>query len=70
MNRARRATVARQRRHASPEDPPAALDRAALLRIAEAMLEADQTTSGATLIEPSGEVTYIAAATLRRGGRA
>jgi hypothetical protein len=70
MNRAdRRATAAKQRRQANP-DNSAVPDRAGLLRIVAAALEADDTMSGVTLIEPNGTITHIDAATLRQGGRA
>jgi hypothetical protein len=70
MNRAdRRAAAAKQRRQASPGNL-AVPDRAGLLRIVTAALEADEGMSGVTLIEPNGTTTYFDAAMLRRGGSA
>ena len=39
-------------------------------RIVAAMVEADETVSGATVITANGEVSHVDAAILRRGGSA
>jgi hypothetical protein len=44
--------------------------RAAALRILLALVDADPTVSGASLILPDGSVTYLDAAQLRRDGQA
>jgi hypothetical protein len=49
---------------------PAEDRRATAIRILLALAEVDPTVSGATLVLPDGSVTYLDAATLRRGGRA
>jgi hypothetical protein len=46
------------------------LDRAKPLRIAAALIEADNSVSGITLFTPDGEASYVDAGTIRRGGRA
>lgn len=68
MNRAQRRAAARS---ALPgDDVVIAPDRARLLRPLAALVETDSNVSGVTLITPEGEVSYIDAHTLRRGGRA
>lgn len=69
MNRAaRRAAAAKQRRTVTTPPPP--LERAAVVRLVAAMAAEDPTMTGATLIEPSGEITFLDAELLRRGGSA
>jgi hypothetical protein len=71
MNRAqRRATRSGQRRRANDGDVIVAFDRADLLRFVAAMVEADETVSGATVITADGDVSRVDAAMLRRGGSA
>jgi hypothetical protein len=41
-----------------------------LLRFVAAMVERDRSLTGATLILPIGEITYLAAGPTRRAGRA
>ncbi|MGC1412837.1 MAG: hypothetical protein WA864_28300 [Acetobacteraceae bacterium] len=47
-----------------------ALDRDDLVKTVAALVEADQTLGGATLILATGETVHFDAAMLRRGGRA
>jgi hypothetical protein len=71
MNRAQRRTArSGQRRRANDGDLIVAFDWADLLRIVAAMVEADETVSGATVITADGEVSHVDAALLRRGGSA
>jgi hypothetical protein len=71
MNRAdRRAAAAQQRHQTKPNAVTLPPDRAALLRIAARLVEDDASISGATLIEPSGRITFLDAELLRRGGSA
>jgi hypothetical protein len=46
------------------------LDQLTRMRLAAALIEADGSVSGLTLVTPDGEVTYLDAEVLRRGGRA
>lgn len=71
MNRtARRSAAATQRRQSATKDPPTPLDRAAVVRLFAGMAADDPRISGGTLIEPSGEVSFLNAELLRRGGSA
>jgi hypothetical protein len=51
-------------------DLAVATSRAGLLRLVAALADADPTVSGATVIMPDGEFTYVDAAMLRSGGTA
>ena len=66
----RRAARSGQRRRVNDGDLIVASDRADLLRTVAAMVEADETVSGATVITADSEVSHLDAATLRRGGSA
>ena len=66
MNRAeRRAAAAKRQRQAGPRDP-----RASIVQIFAGMAADDPSIAGATLIEPSGQITFLNAELLRRGGSA
>jgi hypothetical protein len=67
MNRhARRAHEVDQRRAAQRRGDLIALAH----QVISDMADRDETVAGATLILPDGEVTYVDAATIRRGGSA
>ena len=71
MNRQqRRAAAAKHRHRVADGDVIVALDRDGLVRSVAAMVEADETLGGATLIMATGETIHFDAATLRRGGNA
>jgi hypothetical protein len=63
QNRHQRRTTARLQRGGR-------MDRADLVSIANALIEADATATGATLVLPDGETIYLSADLLRRGGSA
>ena len=70
MNRQqRRAAAAKKRHRVDDGDIIVALDRDGLVRSVAAMVEADETIGGATLIMGTGETIHFDPATLRRGGR-
>jgi hypothetical protein len=69
MNRKQRRALETSCRH-EVDDLVVAFDRGALLRIVAAMVEVDDTVSGATIITPDGRTTYVSAAMLRQGGHA
>jgi phage-related protein len=48
----------------------APMSLAEIIRIVHALIEADDTVSGATVVMPNGKKRYIDAATLRQGGAA
>jgi hypothetical protein len=66
----RRAAASRHRRRLMDGDQIIALDRDDLVKTVAALVEADQTLGGATLILATGETVHFDAAMLRRGGRA
>jgi len=66
--KARRAAEALRRRLGEPD--AAAPDRASLVRMVAEWADRDPSVTGATLIMPDGEVSYIDAGLLRRGGTA
>jgi hypothetical protein len=70
MNRRQRRAAEAARRRIPDDSLIVALNRADLLRIVAAMVEADETVSGATIITADGEVSYVDATMLRRGGQA
>ncbi len=72
MNRQQRraaAAAAKKRHRVDDGNIIVALDRDGLVRSVAAMVEADETIGGATLIMGTGETIHFDAATLRRGGR-
>jgi hypothetical protein len=69
MNRAQRRAAESARRRIPDDSVIVALNRADLLRIVSAMVEADNTVSGATIITADGKISYVDAAMMRRGGR-
>jgi hypothetical protein len=66
MNRHQRRQAAAKKRR--PTANP--MSREEALRFVTALAETDETVSGATLILPGGEVTYVDGEMLRRGGQA
>ena len=69
-NRRRRRAEKSQRRRDAADDLVIVPDRSMLLGVVAAMAEADGSVSGVTVIMPNGQIDYIDAAMLRRGGRA
>lgn len=70
MNRQQRRAAKFSRWQASDRETIPTLDRAELLRLAAAIVDAaaDGSVSGITVITPDGELSYIDGSTLRRGG--
>jgi hypothetical protein len=66
----RRAAQRKQLRVSNNDDPLVCPDRASTLRILSALIEADPTVSGATIISQDGEISYIDDAAMRSGGAA
>jgi hypothetical protein len=64
--------ASRQRRRAAEratrKRPGQRLDRAELIRMLAELIDNDSSISGITLIEPTGDIDYIDADLLRRGG--
>ena len=68
MNRQQRRAAKFSRRQATDRETVPTLDRADLLRPAAALVDADGSVSGNTVITPDGELSYIDGGALRRGG--
>lgn len=68
MNRHQRRRLDALRRHFAAADNPVPTDRSSLLRLAAALAKDDPTVVGLTLIMPDGDVSYVHAGMLRRGG--
>jgi hypothetical protein len=69
MNRQQRRAAERARRR-TDDDLIIAPSKAILVQLLTAMAAEDPTISGATIINPDGEIIYLDAAALRRGGNA
>jgi phage-related protein len=70
MNRHRRRAEKSQRRREAADDLVIAPNRSMLLGVVAALAETHDSLSGITVIMPNGQIDYIDAAMLRRGGRA
>jgi hypothetical protein len=71
VNRQQRRAAKFSRRQASDRETVGPLDRRAeLLRLVAALVDADRSVSGVTLITPDGDVTHLDAKAMRRGGQA
>lgn len=69
MNRHHRRAAKSSRRQANTDREAVGIfDRADLLRLVAALVDADGSVSGITLISPDGELSYVDAEMLRRGG--
>jgi hypothetical protein len=62
----RRVAAATDRRRSISKSSQ--LDRAELLRLVAGLVKADGSVSGITIITPDGELSYVDADMLRRGG--
>jgi hypothetical protein len=67
VNRQQRRRAASARRHEDGDQSKVA-DRATLLKFIARLAEGDSTLSGVTVVMPDGEVSYVDADLLRRGG--
>jgi hypothetical protein len=70
LNRQQRRRIEALGRRFADASISAGRDHATLVRIAAALVEADATVSGVTIVTPEGNINHIDADTLRRGGRA
>lgn len=70
MNRRQRRRVEAMGRRATESDLAVCADRASLIRLVAVLAEIDPTISGATLITPDGDTSFVDATLLRQGGNA